>query len=212
MKIALIGGSGNIGQRILNEALLRGHRVTVIARDPSRITQRHENLSLMMGNVFDSERIAEVISGHEVVISAYGPTERKESFAKATHSLLEVVKQAPGVKRLIVVGGARTLNVAPEVTLLETVFLPKELRESDMAHHEAKDLITEFEDDLDWTIISPAMNISPGTRTGKYRTGSDQLNVDEHGKSEISTEDYAVALLDEVEHHRFSRQRFTVAY
>jgi putative NADH-flavin reductase len=214
MKIALIGGSGNIGSRILNEALSRGHQVTVIARDPTLITQCHENLTVVEGDILDPESIAEAASEHEVVISAYGPPEGKKvgQLAEATRSLLKGVKRASGVKRLITVGGAGTLKVAPGVKLLDTVFLPKEERKVAIAHQEAKQFIKKHEDDLDWTILSPAMTIAPGKRTGIYRTGKTKLIVDDEGKSEISTEDYAVALLDEVENHRFSRKQFTVGY
>lgn len=213
MKIALIGCTGAIGQRILTEALSRGHQVTVIARNPSHITQRHENLRAEKGDILDPKSIAEATSGHDVVISAYGPPEGKRGqLIEATRSLLKGVKQAPGVKRLITVGGAGTLEVAPGILLLDTVFIPKVWRPTEIAHREAKHIIQDSELGLDWTILSPAMNIAPGVRTGKYRTGTDQLIVDEHGKSEISTEDYAVALLDEVENQRFSRQRFSVGY
>ena len=213
MKIALIGCTGTIGQRILTEAISRGHQVTVIARNPLHITQRHENLRTVTGDILDPESIAEATSGHEIVISAYGPPEGKRGqLIEATRSLLAGVRQAPGVKRLITVGGAGTLEVAPGVQLLDTLFIPKVWRPSAIAHREAKHIIQDSDLGLDWTILSPAMNISPGIRTGKYRTGTEQLIVDEHGKSEISTEDYAVALLDEVENHRFSRKRFTVGY
>jgi putative NADH-flavin reductase len=213
MKIALIGGSGTVGQRIMREALSRGHQVTVIVRNPSQITERHEKLSFVKGDILNAESIAEAAKGHEVVISAYGPPEgKKAQLVEATHCLLVGLKQAAGVKRLIMVGGAGTLKVAPGVKLLDTVFLPKTLRKSEIAHQEAKHLIKNSDVELDWTILSPALNTNPGARTGKYRIGKDKLIVDDQGKSEISTEDYAVALLDEVENHRFSRKRFTVGY
>ena len=213
MKIALIGCTGAIGQRILSEALSRGHHVTVITRNPSHVNQHHENLRAVKGDILDPESIAEATSGHEVVISAYGPPEGKRGqLVEATRSLLTGMKQALGVKRLITVGGAGTLEVAPGVQLLDTLFIPKAWRPSAIAHREAKHIIQDSDLGLDWTILSPAMSITPGIRTGKYRTGTDKLVVDEEGRSEISTEDYAVALLDEIENYRFSRQRFTVGY
>jgi len=213
MKIALIGGSGSIGQRIVQEALSRGHHVTIIAHDPSHIATQHEYLTVVKGDILNPESIAETASGHDVVISAYGPPEgNRGQLIEATRSLLAGVKRAHGVRRLITVGGAGTLEVAPGVQLLDTVFLPKVWLPSAIAHREANMIIQDSDLGLDWTILSPAMTIAPGERTGSYRTGTDQLVVDENGKSEISTEDYAVALLDEVEHQRFSRQRFTVGY
>jgi len=128
MKIALIGATGTIGRRILEEALLRGHDVTAIARNPANIALKHEHLRVVKGDILDAESIMAAVSGHEVVISAYGPPkEQRSQLIDAVHSLLIGVRKAPGVRRLVMVGGAGTLEVAPGVQLLDTVLLPKAL-------------------------------------------------------------------------------------
>jgi putative NADH-flavin reductase len=213
MKIVLIGSTGTIGQRLLQEALARGHEVTAMAHDPAHPIPSHQNLTITYGDIFDPESIMKAVAGHDVVISAYGPPAgRREQLLAATRCLLEAVKRAPGVKRLITVGGTGTLEIAPGVQLLDTVLLPKACLSTELAHRDAAKIIHDDVAGLDWTILSPALNVAPGIRTGLYRTGTESLIVDENGMSRISTEDYAAALLDEVENYRFSRRQFTVGY
>jgi hypothetical protein len=213
MKLALIGGSGTIGQRILQEALARGHHVTSVVHDPAHGIPPQQNLIVTSGDIFNPDTIISAVSGHEVVISAYGaPVGKRRQLLEATRCLLEAVKRAPGVKRLITVGGAGTLEIAPGVQLLDTVFLPKAWHSNELVHRDAARMIRDDEAGLDWTILAPALNIAPGIRTGNYRTGTGSLIVDDNGMSSISTEDYAAALLDEVENFRFSRRQFTVGY
>lgn len=146
-----------------------------------------------------------------MVISAYGPKKgEEETLVQATRSLINGVKRS-GVRRLLAVGGAGGLEVAPGVKLVETPEFPDFIKPIALAHQEALEIYLE-EEDLNWTNLSPAALIEPGTRTGKYRTGTDQLVTDEQGNSRISAEDYAVAMLDEAENPRFTRKRFTVAY
>ncbi|MFC4075878.1 NAD(P)-dependent oxidoreductase [Salinithrix halophila] len=210
MKIALIGATGTIGQRILLEALSRGHQVTVIARDPARV-QEAKNVQVAIGDVFKPESIARAAAGHDAVISAYGPKHGEESsLLTATESLIEGVKQS-GVRRFLTVGGAGSLEVAPGVHLVDTPEFPDAWKPIALAHRDALELYRQ-ETELDWTYLSPAALIEPGERTGQFRTGTDQLITDKNGDSRISAEDFAVALLDELENPRFIRQRFTVAY
>lgn len=211
MKIALFGATGMIGQRILTEALGRGHEVTAIVRDPARVNVQHERLVVVSGDIFDTERVAEVVRGHELVISAFGPKMGEEqTLLEATQSLIAGVKKA-GVRRLIAVGGAGSLEVAKGVQLVDTPEFPDFIKPIALAHREALEMYRQ-EKELHWTNVSPAALIEPGERTGTYRTGTDQLVVNEQGESRISAEDYAVAILDEVENPRFSRMRFTVGY
>jgi uncharacterized protein len=212
-KIMLIGSSGMIGQRILHEALNRGHHVTALVRDTSGTGEHRAELDYHTGDIFKPETVATAAVDHDVVVSAYGTgTGDPNLVVKAAHSLIEALTRAEPI-RLIVVSGAGNLEVKPGVQLVDTPDFPKEWKVIALAHREALDVyrkagMAEF----DWTAVSPAALIAPGTRTGKYRTGTDQLLVDDNGKSYISAEDFAVAIVDEIEHPHFQGERFTVAY
>ncbi|HXN25647.1 MAG TPA: NAD(P)-dependent oxidoreductase [Candidatus Acidoferrales bacterium] len=212
-KIMLIGSSGMIGQRILHEALNRGHHVTALVRDTSGTGEHHAQLDYHTGDIFKPETIATAAVDHDVVVSAYGPGKGDPSLEmKAAHVLIEALTRVEPI-RLIAVSGAGSLEVKPGVQLVDTPNFPAEWKAIALAHREALEVyrkagMAEF----DWTAVSPAALIEPGTRTGKYRTGTDQLLVDDRGKSYISAEDFAVAVLDEIEKPRFQGQRFTVAY
>lgn len=210
MKIALFG-VGMIGQRIAQEALSRGHEVKVIVRDVSRVSLSHPHLTVAQGDILDSASVAESVASYDVVVNATSQigSENPEAFSQAARSLIEGLKRA-GVHRLVVVGGAGSLEVAPGVQLVDTPDFPAAWRPGAAALRDALAIYRTA--DLDWTFFSPAAFISPGERTGKYRTGTDQLVTDEKGESRISAEDYAVALIDELEKPRFIRRRFTAAY
>ncbi|MEW9104969.1 NAD(P)-dependent oxidoreductase [Paenibacillus sp.] len=211
MKIAVYGATGTIGQRIVNEALTRGHEVTAIVRDASRVAQSHDNLTVATGDILDSASVAERTAGHDVVVSAFGPKMGEEStLVEATQALIAGVKQA-GVGRLISVGGAGSLEVAPGVQVVDTPDFPDAWKPIALAHRDALD-VYRHESTLAWTNVSPAALIEPGERTGQYRTGTDQLVVNAEGNSRISAEDFSVAILDEVENPQFSGRRFTAAY
>jgi len=210
MKIALIGASGNVGQRILQEALTRGHQVAAIVRDPARITQKDEKLCVVAGDLLNGESLSQAVAGYDVVISAYGPSLGAENTMKAmAQKLIDAVKQA-GVQRLLIVGGAGSLEVASGLKLVNAPNFPEAWKAVALAASEALEVYRKA--DLDWTYFSPAAMFQPGERTGTFRIGTDQLVVDEKGESRISTEDYAIAMLDEVEKPRFIRKRFTIAY
>ncbi|GER91932.1 hypothetical protein KDW_60940 [Dictyobacter vulcani] len=211
-KIALFGATGMIGQRVLNEALRRGHPVTAIVRDPASMDLSNPNLMVVAGDVMDVESIAQKVVGHDVVVSTLGPglDADPEKLVTITRSLLEGVRHS-GIKRVIAVGGAGSLEVAPGVQLADTPQFPPAWKGIASAHRDALDVYKQ-EQKLDWVNVSPAALIEPGTRTGQYRTGTDQLLTNAHGESKISAEDFAVAIIDEVEQPHFSRQRFCVAY
>jgi putative NADH-flavin reductase len=212
MQIAVFGASGTIGQRITQEALFRGHQVKAIVRDPARLPLAHPRLTLAVGDILDSARVAQTIVGSDVVVSAIGPagSESVQVLVDAAHALINSLPQA-GVKRLVVVGGAGSLEVAPGIQLVDTPDFPEALKALALAHREALEVYRSAEH-LEWTYVSPALFIAPGERTGAYRVALDQLLTNDKGESRISAEDYAVALLDEIEAPRFVRQRFTVAY
>ncbi len=211
MKIAVFGASGRIGQRTVREALARGHEVRAIVHDPAHFHLTHPHLTVTVGDILDPASVAQTVAGQDVVVSAIGPTgsEHAQVLVEAAHSLLDGLTHA-GVRRLIVVGGAGSLEVAPGVQLMDTPDFPAAWRPIAQAHRDALEVYRTAK--LDWTYVSPAGFIAPGERTGTYRIGTDQLLTDDKGESHISMEDYAIALVDEIETPRFLRQRFTVAY
>jgi uncharacterized protein len=212
-KIMLIGSSGMIGQRILHEALNRGHHVTALVRDTSGTGEHRAELDYHTGDIFKPETIATAAVDHDGVVSAYGPGKGDAGLmVKAAHALIDALTRVEPI-RLIVVSGAGSLEVKPGVQLVDTPDFPAEWKAIALAHREALEVyrkagMAEF----DWTAASPAALIAPGTRTGKYRTETDQLLVDAAGKSYISAEDFAVAILDEIEKPQFQGRRFSVAY
>ncbi|HCQ90768.1 MAG TPA: 3-beta hydroxysteroid dehydrogenase [Clostridium sp.] len=211
MKIALIGANGNVGKVILKEALLRGHQVTGIVHNISKVESTQDNLKFIEGDIFDEERLSKAIEGNDIVISAFGPKHGEEkSLVDATKSLINAVKKA-GVPRLLSMGGAGSLLVEGGIKLVETKDFPSDWKPIALAHGEALEQYKQ-EKNLNWTNLSPAAFIEPGKRTGAYRTSEDYLVVDEKGVSRISFEDFAFAMLNEVEEPKFSRKRFTVGY
>jgi len=212
-KIMLIGSNGMIGQRILHEALNRGYHVTCLVRDTSGTGEHRAELDYHTGDIFKSDTVAAAAVDHDVVVSAYGPGKGDPNLVvKAAHSLIEALTRVEPI-RLIVVSGAGSLEVKPGLQMVDAPDFPAEWKPIALAHREALDVyrkagMAEF----DWTAVSPAALIEPGTRTGKYRTGTDQLLVDDKGKSYISAEDFAVAAVDEIENPHFRDKRFTVAY
>ena len=202
MKVALIGASGQAGSRILAELVRRAHTVTGIARHPEKIAVG-PGVTAKKGDVFDREGLAALLNGHDVAISAVHFT------ASDPKILIEAVR-ASGVKRYFVVGGAGSLEVAPGVKLIDTPEFPAIYKAEAGKGGEFLELLKQ-EKDLDWTYLSPSALFVAGERTGKFRLGKDQLLANEKGSS-ISFEDYAIALVDELEKPAHSRERFTVGY
>lgn len=203
MKVALIGASGNVGTRLLAELVSRGHTVTAIARNPEKIPAK-PGVTVRQGDAADKAGLAARLKGHDVVISSL-------RFAGSDpHALIEAVKAA-GAKRYFVVGGAGSLEVAPGKRLVDTPNFPEAYKREALKGAEFLQLLR-GEKSLDWTFISPSAVFVAGERTGKFRLGGDQLLTDAKGNSSISYEDYAVALVDELEKPAHSRKRFTVGY
>jgi len=216
MRLVLFGANGSAGSCIAQEALSRGHQVSAVVRDSSRFTMRHEHLTVVVGNVCDPVSVAEIVKGHDAVISAAGPgaaiandPTQAPMVVQAAHALIEGLKQA-GVDRLIVVGGAGSLEVAPGVQLVDTPNFPEQYRPASLAHRESLKVFQQS--DLDWTFFSPAAEFESGERRGVFQIGGNQLLVDAAGKSRISVQDFAIALLDEVENPHFLRRQMTAAY
>lgn len=210
MKIIIIGASGMIGQRLVQEGLRRKYEITAAGRDVSKFDTTNEKLHVMRVNVLDPASVEAAVSDHDVVISAYGPQlGQEEELLEAARCISEGVKNA-GIRRLLVVGGAGSLEVEPGVRLMDTEQFPDEVRPMAQAHADAYEIYRQS--DLDWTYVSPASWIEPGKRTGNFRIGTTRLITDDEGASRISAEDYAAAFFDEVEEPAFVRDRFTVAY
>ncbi|SPP66752.1 NAD(P)-dependent oxidoreductase [Nitrospira lenta] len=213
MKIALIGATGFVGTAILKEALDRGHDVTAIARHPEKL-QPHPRLRPQKGDAYNPEEVARLVAGHDAVISAFNSGSSNPDLynqqLKGTAAIITGVKEA-GITRVLWVGGAGSLEIKPGVQLVDTPEFPKDWKQGALATREALNLLRK-ETILDWSFLSPSADLSPGQRTGRFRLGKDQLLTDANGKSHISTQDYAMAMIDEVEKPMHRRQRFTVGY
>jgi putative NADH-flavin reductase len=209
MHIALYGATGQSGSRILTELLSRGHQVTAIARNPSKLAPR-PGLTVLEGDVSSADAIASKIKGADAVVSAYAPpADDTDQLLPVTERFIEAVKKS-GVPRLLIVGGAGSLEVAPGVTVIASGHLPAQWLPIAVSHEKILDMVRKS--DINWTYFSPAGFFVPGERTGKFRLGKDQLIANEQGDSRISLEDYAIALVDELESPKHERQRFTIGY
>lgn len=213
MKIALIGATGFVGSAVLTELLSRGHAVTALARHPEKIAA-HAGLQVVRANVLDAGQVAAAVKGQDAIVSAYNPgwSEPRiyEVFGQGYDAILAGAKQA-GVKRVLAVGGAGSLEVAPGLQLVDTPGFPAEWKQGALA---ARDLLTRLrgESELEWSFLSPPILLAPGERSGRYRVGGDQpLPGEGEQPSGISVADLAVAIVDEIETPRHVRRRFTVA-
>jgi len=212
MNIALIGATGFIGSGLRNELLSRGHRVTALVTHPEKLSP-HPNLTAVKIDVLDTAALGKQLTGHNAVISAFSghaQSDTYEYYVRGIRSILSAAKLAK-VPRLLVVGGAGSLEVSPGVQVVDTPTFPEQWKQSALGAREALNLLR-AERELNWTMLSPSALIAPGQRTGKFRLGGDQLLVKADGKSEISLEDYAVAMIDELERPAHPRTRFTVGY
>ncbi len=213
MKIALIGATGFVGSAILKEALYRAHEVTAIVRNSDTLTP-HEKLRPMKGDVYNEDEVVRLVAGHDAVISAFNPGWSNPDIysqqIKGTHSIINGVKKS-GVKRLLFVGGAGSLEVTSGVQSVDMPGFPAEYKQGALATREALNMLRK-ETDLEWSFLSPSADLFPGQRTGRFRLGTDQLLTNAQGESRISVEDYAMAMIDEVEKPQHIRRRFTVGY
>ena len=215
MKIVLFGATGNIGQRIAAEALSRGHEVTGVVRDPSVATSPDPRVKLVRGDATDESSVAGAVKGADAVVSAISPRPNKQglpapSLTKATRALLGGLPRG-NVKRLLVVGGAGTLTVGGK-RVMDLPTFPAEYKAEAQEGANALEVLRNEGAKLEWTFLSPAAEIGPGKRSGNYRTTGDEFLADAQGKSFITFEDYAVAVIDELEKPRNVRKRFGVAY
>lgn len=213
MKVAIIGATGFVGPKVVTEALNRGHEVTAFARQPEKLDIENENLTKQSVDVFDTGILANLLVGHDAVINTFNAgwsnPNLYNDFLNGSRSIQAATKQA-GVKRYITVGGAGSLYING-AQLVDGPHFPAEYKPGATA---ARDYLNELrkENELDWTFVSPAINLHPGIRTATFRLGTEEPVFNAEGKSEISAEDLAVALLDELEKSHFVKQRFTLGY
>lgn len=208
VKVIIIGATGKSGSRIQTELLARGHTVTSVARDPSKIAPA-AGLRVVQGDIAND--LAALIAGHDVVVNAYAPpvgsetdlipfTERLAHAARTTNT------------RLVMVGGAGGLQVAPGQLVINQSWFPDSYKPIAQAHIDALEVLRASDSSLNWTTLSPAGMFAPGERTGKFRLDKENLVADESGNSVISMEDYAIALVDEIERPQHIRERYTIGY
>lgn len=211
MRVVVFGAEGRLGRSAVDELVRRHHSVRAVIRPGKRRPPVESQVTIVVGDVTNSKAVADSVRGSDAVISAIGPgtTGTPHVITTAARSLIEGLHSA-GVARLVVVGGAGSLEVRPGVQLLDTPDFPPAWKGAALAHREALGVFR-GETELDWTVVSPAATVTASGRTGHYRAGGDGLLVDGKGRSEISVEDLAVALVDEVETPRHIRRRFTVA-
>ncbi|TDE17656.1 NAD(P)-dependent oxidoreductase [Dyadobacter psychrotolerans] len=216
MKVALIGATGFVGTQVLNELVSRGHEVIAIARNTDKI-ENNALVTPLKGDVSSTEEVAKLVTGTDAVISAYNAgwtnPDLYNEFLRVSQIIQSGVKLA-GVKRLLVIGGAGSLEVAPGVQLIDTPQFPEEYKAGAGAARDYLNIL-KTENELDWTFLSPAIEMHPGTsgvRKGTYRTALNNPVFNEHHRSIISVEDLAVAIIDEIENPQFIKKRFTAAY
>ena len=219
MKIAIIGASGFVGAPVAAEALARGHEVTAIVRDISKLPP-HPRLRGFAANATDVDALAEALAGHDVVIHAFHPGKSVpmdqiyDLFVQGHQGIIAATKRS-GVPRLLCVGGAASLKTEEGVEYLDSSMWNPEFTPFKPAILGTRALYYMLQDEvgeLDWVFLAPSVMLRPGERTGAYRTGKDQILIDAEGQSRISLEDYAVAMIDEAETPRHHRERFTVGY
>ena len=215
-KVAVIGATGFVGTQVVKELANRGYSVNALARNTSKI-EESENVKAIAVDVYNTSELSEILKGNDAVISAFNPGWTNpnifEDFLKGAESIEKAVEES-GVKRFITVGGAGSLYIAENLQLIDTPEFPAEIKPGAEAARQYLEIIKKNEN-LDWTFFSPAIEMHQGTagvRKGTYRTALENPVFDENGRSVLSVEDVAVALVDELENNQFVKQRFTAAY
>jgi uncharacterized protein len=212
MKVAIIGATGFVGSALLKEAVERGHEVTALVSNPGKVSASGK-VTALQANVLTEDALAQSLKGHDAVVSAFSghaQADVRGYYVKGIQSIISAAKKA-GAPRLLVVGGAGSLEVAPGVQLIDTPQFPDQWKATAEGARDALNLLRK-EQELNWTVLAPSAHIAPGARTGKFRIGKDALLTDGSGESHISLEDYAVAMIDELEQPAHARSRFTVGY
>ena len=214
-KVVLIGASGFVGSAILNEALNRDFEVTAVVRHPEKIKIENENLKVVKADVSSLNEVAEVCKGADAVISAFNPGWSNPNIydetIKVYLTIVNGIKKA-GINRSLMVGGAGSLFIAPGLRLMDSGEVPENILPGVKALGEFYLNFLNKEKKVDWVFFSPTADMRPGVRTGRYRLGKDDMIIDIVGNSHISVEDYAAAMIDELEHPKHHQERFTIVY
>ena len=209
MNVVVYGATGHSGSEIVKELLARGHKVTGVARKVDSL-EAQPGLTVKTDDLSNVDAVAAIIKGADAVVNAYAPpVDKPDELLGVTERQIAAVKKAGG-PRLLVVGGAGLLEVAPGVTLIKSGHLPAEYLPIATSHEEALALLRGS--DINWTYLSPGAYFVPGERTGKFRLGTKELIADAKGESKISFADYAIALVDEIEKPAHERASFSVGY
>ncbi len=216
MKIVVFGATGNVGRRVVAEALRRGHEVVGVVRDPAAVASPDTRATLVEGDATDAASVGRVSMGADVVVSAISPRPNARglgapSLVAVARALIAGLKHA-GVRRLMIVGGAGSLEASPGHALVDLPDFPAAYKAESLEQRDALEYYRAHARAIEWTYLSPAAEVGPGARTGRYRTTGDRVLTDAAGKSFITFEDYAVALVDELENAQHVRERFGVAY
>lgn len=211
MKLIIFGASGALGTRLVSEALLRGHEVTGAARSLEGLRTRNRPIRTVSADATDPASVAEVAGGHDVALSAVTVHAQPEMLVDAARGLLDGLARA-GVPRLVVAGGAGSLRVGSGQRLMDTPDFHAEWKPEAQAQADALAVYQSDEGPVEWSYVSPAALLEPGRRTGRYRLGDDELLFDDTGRSAITMEDFAIAMLDEAENPQHMRRRFTAAH
>ena len=213
LRIVLFGAGGMVGTRIAKEALARGHDVVAVQRNPGGLDLDGRHLMTVTGDATDPTSVAALAKGADAVVSAVSPRNPPGAgtLPKAAKALLEGARKA-GVRRLVVVGGAGSLSVGPTTRLIDSPGFPAAHKPEAQEHVDALHVYRSEGQGVDWTFVSPPAMVAPGKRTGKYQVGQDDLLTAQDGQSHISAEDYAVALVDELERGANKGRRMTVAW
>jgi uncharacterized protein len=218
MKVAIIGASGFIGSKIAGEALRRGHTVTGIVRHTNRL-RHHPKLTAVKADVLWRDKLSRILSNHDAVICSWNAVRGVtgpwvyDRYIEGNRAILAAVNKS-GVKRFLAVGGAASLKTPDGIELLDSPQFPKAFEAAKPAIRGVREMLYMLKKEigLDWAFFSPAVMIVPGVRTGKFRLGHDHVVADAKGASRISVEDYAVAMVDELERPQHHRERFTIGY
>ena len=212
MKIAIVGAAGWVGNEVLQEAKRRGHQLIALVRDPDKVTET--DIEVRKFDISDANSsLAEAVAGAEVIVSSVSGRHDGDQtiFVKAAQRYLAELSDTDAV-RLVWVGGAGSLEVAPGVELVSSVDFPEDYKAEALGMGKALEVFQRSNSGLNWTFISPAALLFPGEKQAPYRVGKDQLLTDAQGESKISVADYAVALMDVVESNLYPKQRIGVAY
>lgn len=211
MRLIVFGANGALGRRLVMECLERGLEVTAAVRDVSRFEGVSREITVVTADATDPASVAAVAAGQDAALSAVMQHTHPEVLTEVAAALLEGLSQA-GVGRLVVAGGAGSLEVADGMRLMDTPDFHDDWKPEAQAQADALDLLRAAKTDVEWSYVSPGALMEPGERTGEYRLGGDRLLTDDDGRSRISMEDFAIAMVDEALEPKHPRSRFTVAH